>query len=551
MPYPDELATDRVCIIGAGPAGITLAAELGAQGTPVVLVESGGKDFSSEVQHLADCNIVDASRHAPMHEATRRQLGGTSAIWGGRCVPLDTVDFEQRDYVPFSGWPIPAGELSQYYERACRYCLCGESRFSVSEAFLDGQPSMVPGLPDGDVLSSSLERWSLPLNFWHGHRDELNRRDHVSILTGFTCIAMNYSGGGDSPRVESVTLKRLDGNVLTLKANLFVVACGGLESTRLLLDGGLPDMQPESSVGKSLGRNYMGHISGKIASIRFDTDPKHTVYGYEKDDAGVYCKRRFTISEQAQRRECLLNFAAWLDHPPIGDAGHGNGILSLAYLCLSLPYFNRFLAPEAIIRYARESGRHGGKAAHIKNVLFDLPAIVRFLPGFVANKYFSRRRLPGPALYSTNNVYALHYHAEQAPNPDSRVYLSDARDALGRRKLIVDLKFSEVDVDSVVRCHALLDTHLREHGVGRLIYHCDDLSRSVAEQARDGIHQIGTTRMSESSESGVVDKNLKVHGCENLFVLSSSVFPTSGQANPTLTIVTLAIRLAAFLKGTP
>ena len=174
-----------------------------------------------------------------------------------------------------------------------------------------------------------------------------------------------------------------------------------------------------------------------------------------------------------------------------------------------------------------------------------------FAPTFVYKRYFSKQRIPGFFVRSASNIYALHYHAEQLANEESHIRLGNDLDALGVRRAIVDLRFTQSDAESVARTHWLLDSHLRTHGCGQLIYRFTDLHSAILNQARDGFHQIGTTRMSADPRQGVVDANCRVHGIANLYVSSSSVFPTSGQANPTLSVIALSVRLAQCLAAIP
>jgi len=117
-------------------------------------------------------------------------------------------------------------------------------------------------------------------------------------------------------------------------------------------------------------------------------------------------------------------------------------------------------------------------------------------------------------------------------------------------KLIIHYKFTDKDVDSVIRLHKALDKHLRDINCGRLEYWYeeDQLVEEIKDICRDGVHQIGMTRIADSPKDGVVDRNLKVHGTKNVYVCSSSVFPTSGQANPTFFLGACAIRLADYIK---
>ena len=136
-------------------------------------------------------------------------------------------------------------------------------------------------------------------------------------------------------------------------------------------------------------------------------------------------------------------------------------------------------------------------------------------------------------------------YCEQPPNPNSRVYLSDRRDALGMPRLVLDWVVGRQETDTLMRLHALLDSHLRNNGLGRLDH---SSSESADLRYTDASHHLGTTRMSASPREGVVDEQCTVHGVENLFITGSGVFPTAGHANPTLTIVALAVRLAAHLQ---
>jgi choline dehydrogenase-like flavoprotein len=158
----------------------------------------------------------------------------------------------------------------------------------------------------------------------------------------------------------------------------------------------------------------------------------------------------------------------------------------------------------------------------------------------------SRPKLPGLFIRNAARRYALQYHAEQSPNRDSRASLSDQRDGSGLQRLKVDLRYQEVDARSVVENHRIIDRCLCRAGLGELSYRLSDgeLVASVLAQARDGVHQIGTTRMSTDPRLGIVDADCRVHGTQNLFVAGSSTFPTSSQANPTFLAAALSARLA-------
>jgi choline dehydrogenase-like flavoprotein len=145
---------------------------------------------------------------------------------------------------------------------------------------------------------------------------------------------------------------------------------------------------------------------------------------------------------------------------------------------------------------------------------------------------------------------------EQAPNPDSRVMLVNDRDRFGMPRAALDWRLSMADKDSVAAIARALDGELQRLGIGR-VEPAEWLSDGRPEWPVDptvsnhpigGYHHMGTTRMSADPALGVVDADCRVHGYGNLYVAGSSVFPTGGWANPTLTILALVLRLAAHLR---
>ena len=538
--------TSDIAVVGAGPAGIVLALELAKAGHEVALLESGRLQFDEAIQNLGDADCFDPEFHIPMSECTRRQIGGTSTIWGGRCVPFDPIDFTRRDYISSSNWSVTYEELETYFQPACDYFLCGESEFNLNNIAHIEQKSIVPGLPDEEVLTSTLERWSLPTNFGKEYLPQLKKSERIKLFYGLTCteIVTNETG----VKVETLEAKTLNGKKIDIQCQKYILAGGALNNTRLLLAS---DRYHPGGIGNHsglLGKFYMGHLSGNIAIAHFTTPPQDTVFGFDRDSDQTYLRRRFSFAPEFQQEQKLSNIVAWLGAPEFGDFSHQNGILSSAYIALNLPVLKHRLGASTAIRRAAIGKDKGIYYPHIINIIKDVGKIASFIPNFGYGRFLARRKIPALFVYSAANEYPLHYYGEQIPNPDSTVSLSNKTDKLGMRRLNIDLRVSDRDIENVVKAHHLWDRHLRKHDCGFLRYVTNDLEARVWQLAGDGCHQVGTTRMSEHKNDGVVGTNCNIHGFDDLFVASSSTFVTSGQANSTFMVVAFALRLADYLK---
>ena len=539
-----------VCVIGAGPVGVSSALRLASHGLTVALVDSGFGKYDNSVQKLSEAEILNTQSHAQMKDSVRRVLGGTSHLWGGRCVPLDPLDFVQRPHVFPSGWPISHKDLDEYHKDACLLLGAGPANFSTdacSSLATATKPLSEKCRETAELTFSRLERWSGEPNFWVTHADVVLAHPKISLLSGWNCIGFQNSdnkGYVHSARFVASTNPEKQRNVV---AHNFVIACGGIESTRLILHTLRTTPGFVLDGAHHVGKYYMGHPSGKIADIQLNGDPRLTLYGFERD-GDTYVRRRLTFTDSHAITHNLINIAFWLDNPPPADPVHGSGVLSSAYLALTTPLLWKFLAPAAI-RDRLVGNEPVRRWPHLKNCLRSPVATVAFCVQFVYERYIKRPRLPGFFTYSASNQYTLHYHAEQRPREESCITLSDKVDATGMYLAKIDLRWGDDDLQDIVEAHQELDRLLRKHNIGEIKwrYSSDALCEAVREQAIDGFHQVGTLRMARSPSEGVTDMNGRFFGVHNLFAATSAVFPTSGQANPTLTAVALALRQADFI----
>jgi choline dehydrogenase-like flavoprotein len=201
----------------------------------------------------------------------------------------------------------------------------------------------------------------------------------------------------------------------------------------------------------------------------------------------------------------------------------------------------------AEIAKSSSQGRH--YISHLRNLVFDAPRLSSFTLNWIIQRYLRYRRIPYVALESRDGRYPIDFNGEQIPNPDSRVYLGREQDRFGMRRLIVDWKMTDQDVTSIIKTFHIWQSILEESGIGALVFDSEKFPDLVKASVPVGGHHIGTTRMSADPTEGVVDENCKVHGMDNLFIAGGSVFPTTGHANPTLTVVALAMRLGTHLRS--
>ncbi len=531
-----------LCVIGSGPAGLILALEYARlnKNHQVLLLEYGDEQGTHKNDLDDSILVANPLNHHEPYECTNKGLGGTSATWGGRCVMYDEVDFIEREIVQGGcTWSLDLlAECKPYLGIACEYFECGQPEFQLSSGSPWTRGRIAEGFVEGDILDSVVERWSMPTRFGRRYSQELHDSNNISVMFGVE--ARTFATPGKDGNIGSLTVReRSSKREFSINAGKFVIAAGTQETTRLLLRN-TQVFSNLDSPPDSLGRYYQGHLSGKIASVQFHGDPKKTEYGLLKDPDNIYVRRRFQLSTEVLKQQNLLNSAIWLDNPLYHDPIHGSGALSMFYLAMITPVIGSKLAPRAIANSITK-GKIYKLPQHIWNVIKGLPVSVITPALIFYRRYCVERKLPQIFLYNPQNRYALHFHSEQVPSRENRMQLASDGESLE-----IHYSYADEDVESVVRTHKILDDWLQKCGCGHLEYWYPpgEVRNQIRQNSKDGVHQSGTTRMADSPDSGVVDRNLRVWGCQNLFVCSGSVLPTSSQANPTFMTGVLAVRLA-------
>ena len=519
----DVLLEAEICIVGAGAAGVALARDMMKAGRDVCLLEGGGMDYEGRTQSLFEGENV-GMEYYDLDHSRLRFFGGTTNIWGGRSVPLDPIDFEKRDWVPHSGWPITLDDLQDYYRIAHDSLELGE---------YDYEPGMWEKLQlkpiefDPEEITTRFWRFDdLAERFNSRRSDDLINADNVRIV-----LHANTTGLQASENASGITrldAQTLQGRKLQVKARHFVLACGAIENARLLLAS---DSVEASGIGNQhdqLGRYFMEHPHGRVAHIETQ-DPAAfwALYRKRYPASGVPLAPALVMPPSLQQRLGILNSAATFKLQK--DPGNGATMSQRAYLNLK-----HTLSPTKSGRRLWQTWR-GSQDWLQRHVSMPL---LRF--GVKVNRM---------------GLYVM-ARAEQAPNPDSRVRLSTEKDALGCPRADLDWRLSALDKETMLQFGKTLQREFDRLGLGKVtIYEwLEDgtpdwpVDASVGNHPIGGYHHMGTTRMSTSARNGVVDANCTVHGYHNLHIAGSSVFTTGGWANPTLTLLALTHRLGDHLN---
>lgn len=532
---PGSVLQADVCVVGAGPAGIALALTLAERGIKVLLLESGHRRLDAATQALYEGEVADDGLHSPPDKYRHRRLGGSSAIWGGRCMPFDALDFETRPQVALSGWPISYEDLLPYYPAANEWAEAGRFAYDSAET-LPGVPPLLAGFESARVHSSGLERFSCPTHFGERYAARMQAAAGLRVVLGASCTALHLAPDGAS--LAGLSVRSLQGAHWRVSARHTVLASGGLECARLLLAS--RDVEP-AGVGNAhdmVGRHYMCHIAGNVGLLKVKGSPSAVRHGYEMSADGIYCRRRLQVAPAEQRRLGLANAVARLHFSRITDPAHQSGVLSGLYLArrlISYEYAKRLQDGDVSVqRYAR----------HVLNVAADPLDTAAFLAHWLRHRTLASRKFPSIILRNRSNRFSLEVHGEQIPRPQSRVTLSNRVDALGMPQLRVDWRYGADDIESVRRTLDVMAEEFEASGTAQLSFQRETLEEDLLRFGAYGGHHLGTTRMGSDPRSSVVDADCQVHGVRNLFVAGSAVFATSSQANPTLTLLALSLRLA-------
>ena len=535
------LDTD-ICIIGAGPAGTTLAREFAGSDIDILLLESGGEKSDHRTQQLSSGEVTGDFTE-PVENTHLRQLGGTANHWiikmsdkqyGYRYAPLNHIDFEKRDAIPYSGWPITREDLDPYYERVHQICEVGPYRYGPGNWETE---RFKPLKLDSDRVVTDFFTFGPTRLFGSDFPRQAAKVGNVRIMLHATVTELEANESGAA--VETAVIKTFNGKTIRVRARHFIIASGGFQTPRLLLNSRNRFEHGLGNQNDVVGRYYIDH--GLVPSGNlYPHDPKII------NSLGIYDMRlmegcsvlgKLSLSEKVMREEGLRNFCATLF--PMPEPHEVQAILSMKSIAVDLAgrkfpkqlpthLFNMLRGSRHLLFMLNQKLRHGGT----------------LMPGFGQggwSKFDDNEKK-----YRRLELMAF---IEQTPDPENRVTLIDEKDELGKEKIRVHFEWSEDDVRSIARAQQIMHEELQKTGIGKVVPG-ELRENGLPHVGSEGLHHLmGTTRMSDDPKFGVVDANCTVHGVGNLHIASSSVFPTGGYANPTITILALALRLADRLKA--
>lgn len=493
-----------ICIVGAGPAGMSLARQLLASGLRVVVLESGGLTRDDAIQQLNEGEVI-GDRYAGLRETRHRRAGGTANIWntpigrgyGAKYAPLDPCDFEPCDDLKLRGWPFAHSHLVPFYRRAQHVCGLGPFAYDAASWTSRQREALRLAAP----LSTRVYQLGAGHLFTHTYVRDFCRSSNVHLYHHVVVCCLETSHR--HTKVIAAQAVSLSGGRLRVHADTFVLAAGAVENARLLLLSAGPDGQALGNrhgwVGRCLMEHPRDHALRLVPSSPTFFDEAAFYDAHTAADGTVVCGR-IALDGRATRAARWPRASITLLPAPTEGA-------------YPIDYAGRLL--RRLRRLARLSEPPNGYG-------------------------WSHRAMPAHGA----GHFQLLTNIEQQPNPENRIVLSIKQDVLGLPRVEMHWRFSDEEYAALQRLRHSIASAIRTSGIGNVI------TDSSARPDPNAHHHAGTTRMHVDPRYGVVDSDLRVHETANLYVAGASVFPTAGFANPTLTIVALSLRLADYLPRT-
>ncbi|HVX26360.1 MAG TPA: GMC family oxidoreductase [Parafilimonas sp.] len=496
----NSLIEGDICIIGAGAAGISMALEWMNTPYKVILLEGGGFEYDEKVQELY-AGKETGQRYFPLKSIRLHYFGGTTGHWAGWCAEFDEIDFKKRDWIPGSGWPITLDDVKPFYPRAQKYVEVGPDDFTTTH-WQQKDPTLKPFPFDDNKVWSKMWQFSPPTRFGTKYRDAIVNAPNIHLYTYANVV--DITADENVSHIKEVTAKNYAGKQHTVRAKYFVLACCSIQNARLLLSS---NKQAPKGLGNDydhVGRNFMEHLEIKTGSIWL-ADPAD-VKLYMMDFGVTKARAELAISPKMQEQYKILNGTSSLS--PLEIAANQKAFIEV--------WTDQKDAMDKSLKKLDSNTK---------------PQHINIPKGFRAFQLFTRM--------------------EQAPNPDSRITLDTETDSLGMPRAKLNWVLTPLEKNSLRMINTIIGQEVGRVSMGRVKLY--EYLQSAEDESwpsftGGGWHHMGTTRMSDDPKQGVVDAHCKLHNINNLYVAGASSYVTASAVNPTLTLISLTIRLADHLK---
>lgn len=509
-----DLSSPRVVVIGAGAIGLYAASQLAAAGFRVIVIEAGNADlgrFESESYSVA------GRPHHGVRLGRGRCLGGTTSLWGGQLVEFQPIDFQGRDWFPHSKWPVGYDEIAPYY-RPTYNNLGVPDRFQGDEEVWRSVSGKPPDL--GPEFEAFFTRWMGTPNFAELFARQIQGDERVYVLTDHTAIGFEGSGG----RLTSVRVVNGKGQLRAIDGETFILAAGTIENARLLLHAGRdPAWNVPWSRNPNVGRFFQDHLGGRIGPFH-PTDKKKFFNTFcNAVCSGHKFQPKIRLRNHVLERQKICNTQVFFTFE--SEASE------------HLVFLKQFL----------KAALYGRKPAGIGDFFRKSAGMARYLVPLMW-KYVWDHRIFVP---SSARIF-MQVQAEHTPVAESRILIDNGHvDARGLPRAVVDWRLGENELASIRTFALQIQAALLKAGLGDLKIDEDllTLNPNFMTKLEDTYHQSGGAVMGTSEQDGVVDRNLRVFGTENLYVAGASVFRTTSNANVTFTALAFATRLVEHLTA--
>jgi len=463
-----------ICILGAGPAGITLALNL-SKNFNIALIEGGDFNFSDKSQNIyKGKNIGD--KYFELDETRLRLFGGSSNHWGGMCRSLDDFEFIKKNYSKLANWSLNKKDLDLYLDKACEILEIQNNFFSKKI---------------NNKINEINFQFSKPVNFNTKYKDEILKSKNIDLF-----INTNAQFLKPKNKIHSVSIKNFKNEEFLINSKKFIICLGGIETSRFLL---LSKFKNNSFLknNNNIGKYWMEHPHFVVGDVILKEQKD-----YAKKPASYEEMKYFTLNDNLKLEKKILNCSIRLDK-----------------------FQNN--------PYQRDK---------LKKMIHDLSCVAPKLSKKMFD-LFDKNLLCGGRIIAVS---------EQEPNENSKIVLDrNSVDRFNLPRVNLNWKKNRQDLKTLRVTAEEFAKDFAKNNYGRIAIQNWLYSENFTENENflAGNHHMGGCRMSSNSKNGLVDNNLELHDFKNVYICGSSVFPSAGHSNPTLTIIQLSLKLASKINS--